>query len=142
LLFPVWGSRCGPASCLLSRGSRRSRTGGNARLEGRRDLADRSRSRSPPRRAGLCGARGESETNRPTGGPETLMRVLITIPHYFGAPPESRGAKHGSQGKDAEPRKRALAACLQALVDLFGRPQCLIDIARRTTTPANRATTL
>jgi hypothetical protein len=60
------------------------------------------------------------------------MRILVTIPHYFGG-----GGRHGSLGGDPRPRARALAACLAALRSLFGRPQCVIDIAGRTTRPAN-----
>jgi hypothetical protein len=63
------------------------------------------------------------------------MRILVTIPHYFGA-----GGRHGSLGGDARRRLRAFAACLSALHGLFGRPQCAIDIAGRTTHPANTRT--
>ncbi len=63
------------------------------------------------------------------------MRILVTIPHYFG-----RGGRHGSLDGDARRRLRALTACLAALHGLFGRPQCVIDIAGRTTCPANAAT--
>lgn len=67
------------------------------------------------------------------------MRVLFAIPHYFN--PDPGGApRHGSLGRDPAPRVRALADCLAAVQQLFGRPQCVIDIARRTTVPANQST--
>jgi len=67
------------------------------------------------------------------------MRVLFAIPHYYApAPPGAR--RHGALGPDPAPRARALADCLAALRQLFGRPQCVIDIAGRTTLPANRLT--
>jgi hypothetical protein len=67
------------------------------------------------------------------------MRLLFAIPHYFNATPKP--GRHGSTGGDPAPRVRALADCLAAIQQLFGRPQCVIDIARRTTTPANKAIT-
>lgn len=67
------------------------------------------------------------------------MRLLFAIPHYFNPEPANpRG--HGSLGRDPAPRVRALADSLVAIQQLFGRPQCVIDIARRTTIPANRLT--
>ena len=63
------------------------------------------------------------------------MRILITIPHYFGA-----GGQHGSLGGNARLRLRALVSCLSALQGLFTRPQCVIDIAGRTTHPTNSST--
>lgn len=66
------------------------------------------------------------------------MRLLFAIPHYFHSTPEGG---HGSLGRDPASRVRALADCLAALRQSFGRPQCEIDIARRTTTPANLALT-
>lgn len=65
------------------------------------------------------------------------MRVLLAIPHYFDS---AGGGRHGSLARDPAPRLRALADCLAALRQLFARPQCEIDIARRTTVPANHAT--
>jgi hypothetical protein len=67
------------------------------------------------------------------------MRLLFAIPHYF-ASSATRGL-YGSTGKDPAPRLRALTDCLAAIQQLFGRPQCIIDIARRTTTPSNKAIT-
>ena len=64
------------------------------------------------------------------------MRLLFALPHYFN--PEPSGSdKHGSLRADPAPRLRALADCLTAIQHLFGPRQCLIDIARRTTVPAN-----
>jgi hypothetical protein len=65
------------------------------------------------------------------------MRLLFAIPHYFD--PEGQGS-HGSLRGNPEPRIRALADCLATLRQQFGRPQCEIDIARKTTVPANYAT--
>lgn len=67
------------------------------------------------------------------------MRLLFAIPHYFDPDPAG-GRRHGSLGPDPGPRARALADGLAAIQQLFGRPQCVIDIARRTTLPANHAT--
>ena len=67
------------------------------------------------------------------------MRLLFAIPHYFD--PEGKGT-HGSLRGDAAPRIRALADCLALLRQQFGRPQCEIDIARRTTIPANHSTAI
>ena len=66
------------------------------------------------------------------------MRVLFAIPHFFNASPSA--GRHGSTGGDPGPRVRALSNCLAAIQQLFGRPQCVIDIARRTTVPANKGT--
>jgi hypothetical protein len=66
------------------------------------------------------------------------MRLLFAIPHYFDSTPAER--RHGSLGGDPRPRLEALAKCLAGLRQHFGRPQCVIDIARMTTTPANHAT--
>jgi hypothetical protein len=66
------------------------------------------------------------------------MRLLFAIPHYFDAAPKP--GRHGSLGGDPAPRIQALANCLAGIQQLFGRPQCVIDIARRTTFPANQAT--
>ena len=65
--------------------------------------------------------------------------MLFAIPHYYNPDP-ARGGRHGSLGRDPAPRARALADSLAAIQQLFGRPQCAIDIARRTTAPANRLT--
>ena len=63
------------------------------------------------------------------------MRILFAIPHYFN--PEAGRFTHGSLAPNPQPRIQALTECLAAIQQLFGRPQCLIDIARRTTVPAN-----
>ena len=67
------------------------------------------------------------------------MRVLFAIPHFYDPDPAA-GRRHGSLGPDPGPRLLALTACLAGLRQPFGRPQCVIDIARRTTTPANKRT--
>jgi hypothetical protein len=65
------------------------------------------------------------------------VRLLVAIPHYF----DSTGSgRHGSLGGSPAPRMRALTDCLASLRQQFGRPQCEIDIARRTTVPTNYAT--
>jgi hypothetical protein len=66
------------------------------------------------------------------------MRLLFAIPHFFDPAPAVR--KHGSTAGDPRPRLRSLANCLAGLRHQFGRPQCVIDIGRRTTFPANHAT--
>jgi hypothetical protein len=70
--------------------------------------------------------------------PDAPMRLLFAIPHYFA--PAATPGKYGSEGADPAPRVHALGNSQAGLQQLFGRPQCLIDIARRTTTPANHAT--
>lgn len=67
------------------------------------------------------------------------MRLLFAIPHYFAQ--SATPGRHGSTGKNPAPRLRALTDCLAAIQQLFGRPQCIIDIGRRTTMPANKAIT-
>ncbi len=69
------------------------------------------------------------------------MRILVTIPHYFRpAGPSGDGRAHGSVAGRRAARVAALTRCVASLHQLFGRPQCVMDIARRTTTPANAAT--
>jgi hypothetical protein len=65
------------------------------------------------------------------------MRVLVTIPHYFG-PPASPGAltaagkhRYGAYSPDPGPRIAALSACLTALHGLFPVGVCFIDHGRR-----------
>jgi hypothetical protein len=65
------------------------------------------------------------------------MRLLFAIPHYFDP---SAGGAHGSLGGDAGDRAQLLENCIAGLHQHFGRPQCEIDIARRTTVPTNLAT--
>jgi hypothetical protein len=69
------------------------------------------------------------------------MRLLFAIPHFFDPDPAGGGG-HGSLRPDPGRRLRALGDCLAAIQQLFGRPQCAIDIARRTTVPANLGTAL
>ena len=71
--------------------------------------------------------------------PSTLvpaMRVLFAIPHYFN--PAPKPGRYGSVGGDQAARIQSVAHCLAGIHQLFGRPQCVIDIARRTTLPANK----
>jgi hypothetical protein len=66
------------------------------------------------------------------------MRLLFAIPHFFD--PSAAERRHGSLGGDPRPRIESLANCVAGLRQQFGRPQCVIDIGRMTTTPANHAT--
>jgi hypothetical protein len=66
------------------------------------------------------------------------MRLLFAIPHYFDAAAPQR--LHGSLGGNPAPRIASLTNCLAGLRQQFGRPQCVIDIGRMTTVPANHAT--
>jgi hypothetical protein len=66
------------------------------------------------------------------------MRLLFAIPHFFDPAPLDR--RHGSLGGDPRPRIESLTNCLAGLRQQFGRPQCVIDIGRMTTIPANHAT--
>jgi hypothetical protein len=68
------------------------------------------------------------------------MRLLFAIPHFYDPDPAGRGG-HGSLAEDPTPRVRALGNCLTAIQQLYGRPQCQIDIARRVTVPANALVT-
>ncbi len=65
------------------------------------------------------------------------MRFLFAVPHYFN--PDGQG-RHGSLRRDPAPRVRALTNCLAAIQQLFGQRQCVMDLARRTTVPANEPT--
>lgn len=67
------------------------------------------------------------------------MKILFAIPHYFN--PQNHDPRgHGSLAAEHDTKRlQALTACLLNIQQLFGRPQCTIDIARRTTTPANHA---
>lgn len=69
------------------------------------------------------------------------MRLLFAIPHFYEPDPSGRAA-HGSLRPDPKPRLAALANCLAGIRQQFGRPQCVIDIAGRTTVPANQLTAL
>jgi hypothetical protein len=64
------------------------------------------------------------------------MRILFTIAHFFNP---SGGGRHASQGKDPRPRIQALTACVSALHQLFGKSQCVLDIAQRQALPANQS---
>ena len=68
------------------------------------------------------------------------MRILVTIPHYFDPTPPSEGeidARHGSRERDPRPRIEALASCVSALRQQFGKEQVTIDIVRKAARPAN-----
>jgi glycosyltransferase involved in cell wall biosynthesis len=67
------------------------------------------------------------------------MRLLFALPHYFDPDASGRG-QHGSLRRNPAPRIRALTDCLTAIQQLFGQRQCVMDLARRTTVPANEPT--
>jgi hypothetical protein len=62
-----------------------------------------------------------------------MMRILITIPHYF-RPGEQApdGRRYASWAADPQPRLHALTACLTALHQLFNAPPCFIHHGRGT----------
>ncbi|NMG07563.1 calcium-binding protein [Brasilonema sp. UFV-L1] len=64
------------------------------------------------------------------------MRILFTLAHFFNP---SNNGRHGSQRKDSQPRIQALTQCLTNLHRLFGKSQCIIDIAQRLAIPANQS---
>ena len=66
------------------------------------------------------------------------MRLLFAIPHFVDG---AQGpAVHGSLAGNSAARVRVLTDALAAIRQNFGRPQCQIDIAKRTTFPANQLT--
>ncbi len=71
------------------------------------------------------------------------MRILVVIPHYYrppvaGARPDAGdGRFHGSAGPDAGARLEALSESIASLHQQFDPRQSMIDIARKTTRPAN-----
>jgi len=67
------------------------------------------------------------------------MRILLAIPHFYDSQPSAQN-HHGSGRTNPTVRANALAECLATLRQNFGRPQCAIDIFRKTTVPANQLT--
>jgi hypothetical protein len=67
------------------------------------------------------------------------MQILAAIPHYYAAPGAASpdGRWHGSVGQHAQARVEALSACIQALHQLYGPAQHIIDQATRVALPAN-----
>lgn len=66
------------------------------------------------------------------------MRLLFTIPHFFGKwRQNASGNRHGSHG-DARDRLDALTACLSALHQLFGKAQCVMQLAQKHTDETNQ----
>lgn len=63
------------------------------------------------------------------------MRILFAIPHYFNA---QGGGGHASLVPEPRPRVEALAACLAAVHQVFGREQRVIDIFRKVAPRANQ----
>ena len=70
------------------------------------------------------------------------MRILFTIPHYFGPsqPDSQQPGRHGSQSSHASRRADALSQCIGSLHQLFGQSQSIINIAKREVAPVNQAT--
>ena len=64
------------------------------------------------------------------------MRILFTLAHFFHP---SNNGQHGSQGKNPQMRIQALSYCLTSLHQLFGRSQCIIDIAQRSAISVNQS---
>ncbi len=61
------------------------------------------------------------------------MRILFTIPHYYRPRGQTDdGRKHGSVTRTAQARIGALSACITALRELFGPPQCVLQHASKT----------
>ena len=63
-----------------------------------------------------------------------MLRLLFTIPHFFEAQPRPL---HGSSQGRSEERLAALTACVEALHQLFGSAQYMMQLAERRTRPAN-----
>jgi hypothetical protein len=61
------------------------------------------------------------------------MRILFTMPHFFGG----GTGKHGSEGANPEKRSSALTQCIHALHQHFGTRQCIFDLAQRQAKPSN-----
>ncbi len=70
------------------------------------------------------------------------MRILFTIGHFY--TPSGRrasdGRPHGSLGKKSQPRVEALAACIRALHELFGKRQVMMEPTRLIARPVNQLT--
>ena len=62
------------------------------------------------------------------------MRILFTIPHFFGG----GSGKHHSQRSNAEVRRESLAKCILALHQHFGSRQSILNISSKSYEPANR----
>jgi hypothetical protein len=67
------------------------------------------------------------------------MKLLVTIPHFFGRTRSDTRAKYGSQIANAEARRNALSSCVGALHQQFGRHQAMIQVGQRRTVDANTA---
>jgi hypothetical protein len=61
------------------------------------------------------------------------MKILITIPHYYRPRGQTdEGRKHGSVTRTLQVRVSALTACITALRELFGPPQCVLQHVAKT----------
>ena len=68
------------------------------------------------------------------------MRILFTIPHFYGPKPKRESkCRHGAH-EDAGDRVKALSACLAALHQIYGEAQCVMQLARKQTGPTNQKT--
>lgn len=69
------------------------------------------------------------------------MRILVAIPHYFGANRTSPDTRwHGSTNDAGETRVNALAACITSLHQLYGSAQHIIPHSTRVAQKANQRT--
>lgn len=66
------------------------------------------------------------------------MRILLTIPHFFNPQGSAEGLRsHRSLSDDAATRRDALTAAICAPHQLWGRAQCIMQIAEGRSRPAN-----
>lgn len=65
------------------------------------------------------------------------MRILVTVPHFYGPTISGDGVlgHHGSQCEAPATRAQALASCIVAFHQLFGPKQHYVHVAERRTVP-------
>ncbi len=70
-----------------------------------------------------------------------MVRILVAIPHYYSFSPENQagGSEHSSSTSEPQIRKACLQKVITSLHHPFNRPQCMIDIAAKTTSPVNKS---
>lgn len=70
------------------------------------------------------------------------MRILLTVPHYFHKSESLQKplvSNYGSLSDDLTSRAAALRETVTSLHQLFGSSQAMIQLADRTTIPANQS---
>jgi hypothetical protein len=69
------------------------------------------------------------------------MKLLFAVPHYYlaGGRRSSDGHPHGSVGRRPQLRIDALGGCIEALHQLFGKRQVMMEPARRVARPVNQS---